>query len=138
MKFKVWDIIRKKFIDKNDNNMGLSTYFVLGGDGSLIKYEYGDCCPHSFFNVDMNDYKIMFSTGLYDKNRIEIFEGDIVNIMHLPIRFIDEPVFIQTLEVESFLNFLIQIGKFFDGLQYEELLEVIGNVYENPELLEKL
>lgn len=62
-------------------------------------------------------------TGLKDKNGKKIFEGDIV-------RYID--------------NDLIEYVEFIDGVFFagsEELryayCEVIGNIYDNPELLEE-
>ena len=76
----------------------------------------------------------MWSTGLKDKNKKEIYEGDIVKAN---LRFFDI--------VDQKCRVIFHNGSF--GLQYGYSLdyfkplatwddiEVIGNIYENPELL---
>jgi len=82
---------------------------------------------------------LMQYTGLKDKNGKEIYEGDIVTIG------IDEipPFFTKGKVVYSPPAFVLECE---DGMERslellldyssEEVLEVIGNIYENPELLE--
>ena len=83
------------------------------------------------------DYELMQYTGLKDKNGKEIYEGDIIDIL---LRFSD---------CESYEIALVEFidGAFwFDAkiFGYEDCnwhhyndsdREVIGNIYENPELL---
>lgn len=90
---------------------------------------------------DFNDVKLMQSTGLKDKNGKEIFEGDIVTDgefarivqYHQTLGFYmfdeegNERFFSDSATLEDFEE---------DAKIVSEILEIIGNVYENPELLE--
>ena len=73
--------------------------------------------------IDRFPNYIMQFTGLYDKNGVEIYEGDIVS-MHSKILHIDDIRNIKYWE-EKYVNFS------------SSEMEVIGNVYQNPELLEE-
>lgn len=90
------------------------------------------------------DIELMQSTGLKDKNSVEIFEGDIiVGQQHLTTD-LSTPFEIKGLVKYSERNTMFYLDeksvghdKFMHSLgssiyQYE----VIGNIYENPELLE--
>ena len=98
------------------------------------------CCPKA---VLKDEIILMQYTGLKDKNSKEIYEGDIVvevfdngadNIIEQHIRDEFEGEVVYQQEVASFG---IKTEK--DGIMglYEEAdeIEVIGNIYENPELL---
>lgn len=79
------------------------------------KYEHDSYC------------NIMQFIGLSNKNRVEIYEGDIVQIngntigeiAYYNARFVIKPVLGNVLEI----------------IVYLDVIEVIGNIYQNPELL---
>lgn len=74
--------------------------------------------------------KLMQYTGLKDKNGVEIYEGDIVEQQHhVKTMGILEPLFKTTEVVEDIRS------DFFMGEQEYADITVIGNIYENPELL---
>ena len=84
---------------------------------------------------------LMQSTGLKDKNGKEIFEGDIVT----DGEFARIVQYHQTLGFymfdeegnESFFSDSATLEDFGEDAKIvSEILEIIGNVYENPELLE--
>lgn len=87
-----------------------------------------------------NDLNLMQSTGLKDKNGKEIFEGDIITNGKdvMSIKRHDTLGF--------YIDFKGKIDFIADGADLEEfeedakeiadIIEIIGNIYENPELLE--
>ena len=86
-----------------------------------------------------NDLVLMQSTGLTDKNGKEIFEGDIVKVTDGDERtnFPDGGIGTICGLDEIFMWYID--GQVHNGLfdiSQEYYIEVIGNIYENPELLE--
>ena len=90
------------------------------------------------------DVILMQSTGLKDKNGREIFEGDIVKRYRSPFFKAKWEYQIETvIKEEASLLLGRESGKNFGTIPFNSpfaqsfLLEVIGNIYENPELLEE-
>jgi uncharacterized phage protein (TIGR01671 family) len=91
---------------------------------------------------------VMQFTGLKDKNRKEIFEGDVVNAVELGI----DDNFCKTQEIfsqriaevywdELIAGWGLRAESFERGcvpMCHLDEFEVIGNIYENPELLNKV
>ncbi len=126
MKFKVWDSHNKKWADESD--------YVIGSDGTLHFLCFNELDTPEFVCIPV------FSTGQTDKNGVEIYEGDItdkgvVKYGTIDIQESDGKVTMK----EKYHGFYI--GKYRPfPLQtiYGEWPTVIGNKYENPELLEKI
>ena len=94
---------------------------------------------------------VMQYTGLKDKNGVEIYEGDIVRILYSDWPSQQEPY---TLSLDDYMDSLSNVGvvifkdcefclqlnkdgytsSIFSGSHGR--IKVIGNIYENPELLE--
>lgn len=72
-------------------------------------------------------------TGLTDKNGNKIFEGDIVKCLSLEYGYVNKEVYY----AEDRARFVLgSLGSDYDFEEYINV-EVIGNIYDNPELLEK-
>jgi uncharacterized phage protein (TIGR01671 family) len=123
-----------------------------------LKEIYADCyhnvgflknAPHEHENDGWEQFELMQFTGLLDKNGKEIYEGDIVEyIERLPIFPEKRLSLVQFIggNVDYANNFLISpfvnIGSFnyetnciTGTLNNPKESIVIGNIYENPELL---
>lgn len=94
--------------------------------------------------LDFLDIELMQSTGLKDKNGVEIFEGDVVLVsMRNGFDYLDNKVCIVKnsidysglvcATVDEDLEYRIFNTELFEEYTYE----VIGNIYENSELLEE-
>ncbi|MBS0737578.1 YopX family protein [Streptococcus suis] len=80
------------------------------------------------YELSLNLVTLMQSTGVFDKNGQEIFEGDVVNIFDEKLSkiYYSEGAFcVDVLNGGTPLHVYLS-----------EHLELIGNIYENPELVE--
>ena len=91
---------------------------------------------YSLDNVNNSkNYILMQSTGLVDKNGKEIFEGDIVDIIKGFENFKDEVFYDEELCSIRLKGYSNDYCDFADWIREGFEFEVIGNIYENPELL---
>ena len=107
---------------------------------SLGEIGLNDAVMNDYITVSPDEIKLMQSTGLKDKNGKEIFEGDILTngIDVMSIKRHDTLGF--------YIDFKGKIDFIADGADLEEfeedtkeiadIIEIIGNIYENQELLE--
>lgn len=140
-KFRAWDEDSKVMRSWKD--------LILEKDGGddfwLIGYKENACIT-SFDH----DQILMQSTGLIDKNGTEIYEGDIVHVLDSEqINQRDENgAFIDAFfeEIDEIDSVVFADGSFklkrtgFDVCicRSVDVFKIIGNIYENPELLEAI
>ena len=82
---------------------------------------------------DFYDLELMQSTGLHDKNGKEIFEGDIVKMAK---DVYSDPTYYEVIRHRSGAYRLESNQHGCELWLRHTNCEVIGNIYENPELLE--
>lgn len=132
IKFRVWD--KKDKIVHQRINLAMT----LDGQISEVDFLNGGVWQGTHHSDDR--YLLLQYTGLKDRNGKEIYESDIVYVRHMLVEnmenFTAEIIWdIAGFKVDKKLNHFIgyPLSTTLDGIAYE--LEVLGNSYENPELL---
>lgn len=94
----------------------------------------------SALSADDGFYSIMQSTGLFDKNGKEIFEGDIIAI---EVDDTEAPINAKVFQNRKIGVLMFHVFEDNEDVPMVELLEdnsvafeIIGNIYENKELLD--
>ena len=113
-----------------------------------IEDEYFDLIEPNKSVVDPNakrvwrkqsDVIIMQSTGLFDINDKEIFEGDIVRIsMRIGKRTTTSIGAVEFDKFEVCFRIRNELGGHYVTMYHVRYFEVIGDIYRNPELVEEL
>ena len=125
-KFRVWDKKRSEMI----NLIAINFHKYIAMDDLICS------CNDGPITRNFQDVVLMQSTGLHDEQGREIFEGDIVKIIYDSEPFTGVVVYDLGETDFKATNNHEDYGNNFQYLTVGESIEVIGNIYENPELLE--
>ena len=130
LKFKAWDIREKRMhvIDR------------LGLHGFSHDFYSRDAVVCDVRQNDKERYIILQFTGLNDKNGEEMYDGDIIKCTDGAdeIDIYDSDTGLGVVEWNNEYSFW-SISKIENGLGdilHKGYVEIVGNIYENPELLE--
>lgn len=116
LKFRVWDLIGKRMLKWGDI-MNLPAWEIFPG------------------TPEQRAYNVMQYTGINDKNKKELYDGDIFAIGSREDNIICQVIFDEEnlCYTASYLHgtkITINLGDIHRSCEFE----IIGNIYENPEL----
>jgi uncharacterized phage protein (TIGR01671 family) len=117
LKFRVWDKLEKRFIYPDKGYQG---HYVLDLNGRFQNLQNGS---------GGDEYVVQQFTGEYDKNKKEIYEGDIIR--SYSAEFINENYVGEVVFVDATFDVKID-DKTYAGLWSGDDIEVIGNIFELP------
>jgi len=124
-KFRVWDKESKEMIYANTLNY---QRFLIDSCGNLCGI---DLTTFTWMGIlSAGRYEVQWEVGLKDKDGAEIYDGDIIlyDDEFGKIEWCDESLMF-VIVIDNFVN---SLGEFFS-----RELEIIGNIHENLELLER-
>ena len=120
IKFRVWDNERNAML----NSKSVDIDFFEGKieiTSDTIRYD-------EVYTDEIKDFELMQYVGCKDKNNKEIYEGDIVKTKeHIGQIIYSKGMFFIDVKGDFYLPIY----------NVSEFMEVIGNIYENSELLER-
>ena len=128
IKFRAWSSGRKEMTEVENINFKGNAVYLISKYLRLV--------------ANLDETELMQYTGLQDENGVDIYEGDIINLSYeyFDGHFRDNEIVGKVYFEDS--SFRMSYKKYDEIREWRidepEILsiEVIGNIYENPELLE--
>ena len=117
IKFRAWD---------EENEVMVYNVAISNGKPAKPGYQW-----FSTENTVHNSQPLQF-TGLKDKNGVEIYEGDIVRYEEVNYKIVFE---VGAFNADGFYSTWQDVPYDFFSERANESSQVIGNIYENPDLL---
>lgn len=120
-KYRAWDNWRKR--------ISVVDRIYIDTKGVRLYDDFGE------YWRNFRDVELMQSTGLKDKNGKEVFVGDIIKCT----RGCLHEVYIEKEYGGTYIGGMpaVYLKDLREGYAWTEHEEIIGNIYENPELLEE-
>jgi uncharacterized phage protein (TIGR01671 family) len=142
IKFRVWNKATKSWLNDDAGTHCWSEYCLNIFTGEVVEFVTSDNKffsranePNFYFDknthVKESPYVVQQYTGLKDKNGVEIYEGDIISGEFYDTEYHHSET-IKSEVVFKYGAFNIAIREW-----HKPSLKVIGDVFENPELLKR-
>lgn len=120
LKFRCWDVFNKEFLQEDE--------FTVSSIGDVLVEPFSERASKLISGMNYikpeNALILTQFTGLKDSEGKEIYEGDIV----------DYPSSIKDIRLVEIENCQFSFIQYYESANQ---FTVIGNIYENPELMEK-
>lgn len=133
IKFRVWLKKQNKMVEVHKINF----------QDRVITHYLDDLPFPTLIKCSFDDVELMQYTGLKDKNGKEIYEGDIIDIHQtvngqnlFVVEITNTGLVIPRYAYKQGFKYQYDIRELLEVNEYDKEIEIIGNIYENPELLE--
>lgn len=120
IKFRAWDRFKQRW----------SNYKI--NDGTVYFMDKNTGIWYGSYNKRYKDFNLMQYTGLKDEYGDEIYEGDIVTLHNSKYKVIFNSKEARFVLKDAFFEMDIPFTN-----NNNERMEIVGNIYENPELMEE-
>lgn len=124
-KFRIWDKLAKIFVSNENAAENCNGIFSILPSGEIIENYCG-----SMLKKDLSNFEIQQWTGLTDSKGVEIYEGDILKWGEKNLSKVE-------FYNGAFFVFGINWGACWQLADYADAYNIVGNIFQNPELLEK-
>lgn len=127
IKFRAWHKEQKKMFEVLVLDMNSGEVFL---DGFTVETQYKGQIQRESMWISVDEVELMMYTGQQDKHGKDIYEGDIVNSFNVAdtIYWYEDNSSFYKRDKYDGESYSIES-------QYSNYREVIGNIYENPELV---
>ena len=122
-KFRAWDKRFSEFVED----------FFVSEDGNIYKKSTDTGYGIAISRETSDKVILMQSTGLFDENGVEIFEGDVLGTKDGLLNGVVE----YRTDLGMWTNSLIRYNNFERLCNVAGSREIIGNIYENQEILKE-
>lgn len=126
-KFRAWDVHEKKMFTNAQ---------LIVWNGNVYANDNSELSVDNLKGWSIDEKYLMQSTDIFDENGKEIFEGDVLKTYDGELAKVVWNKYLGCWEAE-FLSEIVDLSEVADVKSNRSDCEVVGNIYENKELVEE-